>query len=92
MTEQEIKNNYEELEAILVKRFPPEEYGEDEDLSSICTLAQELRDEAIKHRVALVKAKEHLEWIGYGDNYERECANNAKLPELIENAINSEIK
>lgn len=48
MTDQEIKDNYEELEAILVRRFPPEEHGEDSDLSSICTLAQELRDEALR--------------------------------------------
>lgn len=48
MITQEINSLYEELESILVRKFPPEEYGEDADLSSICTIAQELRDELLK--------------------------------------------
>lgn len=36
---------------------------------------------------ALELAKEHLEYIGYGDRYERECARDEKLPEKIEAAL-----
>ncbi len=36
---------------------------------------------------ALTKAAEHLDWCGYGDRYERECADEAKLPQLIEAAL-----
>lgn len=36
---------------------------------------------------ALVAAKEHLDWAGWGDSYERECARDAKLPERINDAI-----
>lgn len=39
---------------------------------------------------ALTKANEHLEWIGYGDNYERDCARESKLDVLIFNALNPE--
>ena len=40
---------------------------------------------------AIGKAHEHLEWTGYGDSYERECARAEALPELLESIIN-EIK
>lgn len=46
MTANELDELYKELESILVRLFPPEEHGEDSDLSSICTIAQELRDAA----------------------------------------------
>ncbi len=36
---------------------------------------------------ALRKAQQHLEYCGYGDKWERECATSDKLPELIEAAI-----
>jgi hypothetical protein len=36
---------------------------------------------------ALILAEEHLDWCGWGDTYERECARNDKLPEVITNAI-----
>ncbi len=36
---------------------------------------------------ALQAAKEHLEFCGYGDDYERECAKESKLPELIQKAL-----
>ena len=36
---------------------------------------------------ALEAAKEHLEYCGYGDSWERECAFDAKLPERIAEAI-----
>lgn len=36
---------------------------------------------------ALIKAKDHLEWTGYGDNYERECANGQNLPSYLEYII-----
>lgn len=35
----------------------------------------------------LVKAKEHLEYCGYGDSWERECADVTGLPEDIDNAL-----
>ena len=39
----------------------------------------------------LKKARDHLEYCGYGDNWERECAKEAGLPDLID-ALLSEIK
>lgn len=36
---------------------------------------------------ALIKAKEHLEYCGYGDKWERECAEAANLPVVIDIAI-----
>jgi len=36
---------------------------------------------------ALEAAHEHLGWIGWGDSYERECADESKLEEKIEAAI-----
>lgn len=44
------------------------------------TLAEELRD-------ALNAAQQHLDYIGYGDDYERECAREAKLEEQINAAL-----
>lgn len=37
--------------------------------------------------VALQNAYEHLEWCGYGDNYERECANAKGLSSELETAL-----
>ena len=36
---------------------------------------------------ALKKAFDHLEYCGYGDKWERECAMEEELPKLIEKAI-----
>jgi len=36
---------------------------------------------------ALQAAKEHLEYCGYGDKWERECAEASKLEEQIEEAL-----
>ncbi len=36
---------------------------------------------------ALAEASSHLDYCGYGDRWERECANHAKLPEKIEAAL-----
>lgn len=36
---------------------------------------------------ALQEASDHLEYCGYGDNWERECALEAKLPQKIELAL-----
>jgi hypothetical protein len=49
----------------------------------ICEALQD-RDDLL---AALKLASEHLDYCGYGDSYERECAMDAKLPELIANAI-----
>ena len=37
---------------------------------------------------ALESASEHLDYCGYGDRWEKECAYADKLPEKIEKAIN----
>lgn len=37
---------------------------------------------------ALSDAQKHLEFCGYGDRYERECATEEKLPDKIEEALN----
>lgn len=36
---------------------------------------------------ALEDAVSHLEYCGYGDSWERECADDQKLPEKLDNAI-----
>ena len=36
---------------------------------------------------ALGAARAHLEYCGYGDSYERECAKQEKLPQLIDEAL-----
>lgn len=36
---------------------------------------------------ALVAAETHLSYCGYGDNWERECADASKLPTKIDDAI-----
>lgn len=38
-------------------------------------------------REALLRAKEHLEYCGYGDKWERGCAFEAKLPQFIDAAL-----
>ena len=35
----------------------------------------------------LLEAQQHLEFCGYGDTYERECARDDKLPERISKAL-----
>jgi len=35
------------------------------------------------------QAQEHLDYCGYGDRWERECADAAKLPNVIQSAIQS---
>lgn len=36
---------------------------------------------------ALQAAKQHLDYVGYGDSWERECAEASKLEEKIDNAL-----
>lgn len=36
---------------------------------------------------ALQEAHDHLEYCGYGDSWERECARDSGLPEKIEEAL-----
>jgi len=36
---------------------------------------------------ALATAHRHLEWCGYGDSYERECARDSGIPEQLEAAL-----
>lgn len=43
-------------------------------------------------KAALTAAKEHLEWTGYGDSWERECARNCELASTIETALALEPK
>jgi hypothetical protein len=38
-------------------------------------------------REALTDARDHLQYCGYGDKWERECAQSAKLPQQIQKAI-----
>lgn len=38
---------------------------------------------------ALTAAKAHLEYCGYGDKWERECARDDKLADKIEDALNA---
>ena len=36
---------------------------------------------------ALLKAHEHLEWIGWGDSYERRCAYDCGIVDQIDGAL-----
>lgn len=36
---------------------------------------------------ALDRAHDHLDWTGYGDSYERDCAKEEKLEEVIIDAL-----
>ena len=38
-------------------------------------------------RAALEAARDHLEFISYGDSWERECAEASELPTQIEKAL-----
>ena len=51
-TPQEIDELFEEFEGIMIRKFPPEEYGEDSDLEVLMYIAGELRD-AAKEKAAL---------------------------------------
>lgn len=47
-----------------------------------------MNDKLIKTLVAALQAaSDHLDYCGYGDKYERECARDAHLPEQIEQAL-----
>ena len=48
---------------------------------------EELKAQNEKLRAALQAAKEHLEYCGYGDKWERECAEASKLEEQIDEAL-----
>ncbi len=45
--------------------------------------------EVTKLVAALQAAYNHLDWTGYGDSYERECAREGKLEQEIEGALKS---
>lgn len=47
---------------------------------------------ATKVAESLVEAEHHLEWTGYGDRYERECARESKLMVHIEGAIKAAVE
>ncbi len=46
-------------------------------------LARRLEREVTLLRTALQAASDHLDYCGYGDKWERECAQESKLPENI---------
>lgn len=46
-----------------------------------------LREQVRVLREALGEAVEHLEWVGYGDSYERECARDTGLIDRLDNAL-----
>lgn len=45
-TPQEIDDLFEEFEAIMIRKFPPEEYGEDAECDVLMYIAEQLRDAA----------------------------------------------
>lgn len=50
-------------------------------------MEQQLRDQIDQLRKALQAASDHLDYCGYGDRWERECAQEMKLREEIETAL-----
>lgn len=55
------------------------------------TVSRQALDEVLAQYVllfdALKDAAGHLDYVGYGDSYERECADLAKLPQRIDAAL-----
>ena len=49
-----------------------------------------LREQVRVLRDALGEAVEHLDWVGYGDSYERECARDTGLIDRLDNALDPE--
>ena len=48
-----------------------------------------LEEKVAELKGALEDAEEHLDYCGWGDSYERECARDEKLPEKIRKALES---
>lgn len=50
--------------------------------------------ESLENRLAkgLKEAVAHLDYCGYGDNWERECANDDKLPERLDALLAEAVK
>lgn len=48
---------------------------------------RKLQEHNAKLHKALELAQAHLDWIGWGDKYERECARDSGLETLIEEAL-----
>lgn len=49
-TQQEIKDLFDEFEATMIRKFPPEEYGEDSECDVLMYIAEQLRDAAIQNK------------------------------------------
>lgn len=56
-------------------------------LSKLAAALAEARENVKRLHDALQHASDHLEYCGYGDNWERECAMDSKLPEEIRAAL-----
>ena len=48
--------------------------------------------DVLKLYVALRRALDHLEFTGYGDSFERECARDDKLSQVITRALEDAVK
>lgn len=59
----------------------------DERIEALQREVTELREEGKRLREGLEAALQHLEWTSWGDNYERTCAREAKLPEKLKEAL-----
>lgn len=53
---------------------------------------QNIPVDVLKLYVALRRALDHLEYTGYGDSFERECAKDDKLSQLIQSALDDAVK
>jgi len=58
-----------------------------EDAKTVIQQRNDLLAAAIRLNAVLKKAREHLEYCGYGDSYERACAQDEGLPEKISGAL-----
>lgn len=58
-----------------------------EYMNNAATELRRLHEVNVELLEVLEAAKEHLDYVGYGDSWERECAHDARLPERIESAI-----
>lgn len=58
LSNQEIRDLWEEYEAVMIRRWPPEEYGEDEDLSVLYSITEQFKTELLLFRDQLSKERE----------------------------------
>lgn len=82
-----ICNNDENQLGLLLSEITEERQEEKRAIKSLTTERDAHKAQSDRLREALEDAKKHLDYCGYGDKWERECAKSEKLPQKIEAAL-----